>query len=262
MSWSAAGATRLLCTEAGALRALATWTLFTPDQATQTPLNAPPGVSPFFKLPPEIREQIYRLAIPRRELAIRDVQHFGRQTFLSALGDPTGFSFPPGREPVLLRTSRQIRHKALPIAYQSTRFVLDDMDDLMRLLVAVGEVGRDNIVSLELTWTSRSETACRLEEGSDAGDDGAGLPALYTPSCVELLRSCGRLRSVKVRIERDALGETQEPLWTADSGLNDLLTLEPTRTVELVDADYEPLALRVAGKDGLGADQATSQGLS
>jgi hypothetical protein len=257
-------AIRLLCTQAEALQALATWTVFTSGQATQKPLNAPRArsdaprrISLFFRLPLEIREQIYRFAIPTRNVGIRDVQLFGRQTFLSALGDPTGFSFPLGREPMLLQTNRQIRHEALPIAYQHTRFILDDMDDLMKLLVAVGEVGRDNIVSLELSWTSRSETASRLQEESNAGSDEASLPAMYASSCVELLHSCRRLRSVKVRIERDALGGKQEPLWTTDSGLNHLVTLDQTQTIELVDADDEPLALRIVAKDGLGAGQAT-----
>lgn len=97
---------RLSCTQAEASRALARWTAFTSDEAAESPLNtpkphsdAPPRASPFLKLPPEIREQIYRFVIPRRTLRIWDVELFGRQTFLSALGDPTGFSFPVGREP-------------------------------------------------------------------------------------------------------------------------------------------------------------------
>ena len=74
-----------------------------------------------------------------------------RFDFTGSIGDPSGFYFPLSSETNVLRVNRQMRQEALPIAYRRTVFHLDDMDDLIKLLAAVGRVGRDNIESLELT---------------------------------------------------------------------------------------------------------------
>ena len=74
-----------------------------------------------------------------------------RSEFTGSIGDPSGIYFPLSRETNVLRVNRQIRQEALPIAFRRTVFHLDDMDDLIKLLVAVGRFGRENIESLELT---------------------------------------------------------------------------------------------------------------
>jgi hypothetical protein len=43
-----------------------------------------------------------------------------------------------------------MRQEALPFAYRRTVMHLDDMDDVIKLLIAVSNIGRDNIESLEL----------------------------------------------------------------------------------------------------------------
>lgn len=48
--------------------------------------------------------------------------------------------------------------KALPRVYRRTVFYLDDMDDLFKLLIAVGRISRDNIELLELTGESRVDS--------------------------------------------------------------------------------------------------------
>jgi len=70
--------------------------------------------------------------------------------FTGTLGDPSISYFPPSSELTILRVDRQTRQEALPLAYRRTVFHLDDMDDLIKLLIAVGIVGRNNIESLGL----------------------------------------------------------------------------------------------------------------
>lgn len=54
-------------------------------------------------------------------------------------------------------TSLQMRWDALPVAYRRTIFHTDEEDDLVRLPVAVGATGRDNISSVELRWASSGD---------------------------------------------------------------------------------------------------------
>jgi hypothetical protein len=41
---------------------------------------------------------------------------------------------------------------------------MDDMDDFVKLLIAVGDIGRDNIESVELAWQSRTDSECQWTE--------------------------------------------------------------------------------------------------
>lgn len=50
----------------------------------------------------------------------------------------------------MLRVNKQMRQEALPLAYRRTVFHLSDLDDLIKLLILVGDIGRNNIESLEL----------------------------------------------------------------------------------------------------------------
>lgn len=236
----------LLCTEAEAQRAQARWRVCTFPQTSQglqqsSQTHSDEGSFPILKLPLEIRERIYYFTIPCRELGIKDVQLFTRCTFPSALGDLVGLSFQLGQEPAILQVSRQIRHEALAVAYRKTKLILDDMDDLIRLLVAIGQVGRDNVASLQFSWTSRSETALRWEERPDADDNDTKLPTLHVSSCVQLLQSCKRLHRLTVCIEHDVMERTSEMLFIADPGLAALFALRPVGKLEVVDETDESL---------------------
>lgn len=188
---------------------------------------------PFFNLPLELRELIYDFALPDRELGIRDVQRFSHFTFLTALGDPTGFSFPLGLEHGVLQVNRQIRREALPLAYRKTSFMVEEMDDAIRLLIAIGQIGRDNITSLGFHWRSRSEIANRWEKSPDGKDNDTKLPALHMLKCVELLRLCKRL-GLTIFIERETL-EALGPGAVGDPGLRALFTSKNLRSLEICD---------------------------
>ena len=113
--------------------------------------------SVFFKLRREIRENIYAFALPKGQWTIRDYSNSNELNFARGIGDPSGFYFPLTTLNVLT-INRQMRQEALPIAYRTTSFHLDDIDDLIKLLIAIGRVGRDNIESLELAWQSRTDS--------------------------------------------------------------------------------------------------------
>jgi hypothetical protein len=193
-----------------------------------------------FKLPAEIRELIYSFSIPNRDLSIRDLETFSRRAFPQALGDPAGFLFQLGREPEVLHVSRRMRREALPFAYRKTNFKLDDMDEAVRLLIAVGSIGRDNITSLQFPWMSRVEIAHRWEVCPDAGDNDTRLPCLQVPSCIGLLRSCKRLAVLRICIEKDVIEDSSETQFITDPGLTALATLG-VRSFEILDSTEESL---------------------
>ena len=70
--------------------------------------------------------------------------------FVESIDDPSGYYSPFSNELTILRVNRQMRQEALPLAYRRTIFRVDDMNDLVKLLIAVGRIGRDNIESLDL----------------------------------------------------------------------------------------------------------------
>jgi hypothetical protein len=141
----------------------------------------------------------------------------------------------------VLKVNRQIRQEALPLAYRKTAFWLDDMDDVIKLLIAVGQIGRDNIRSLQFPWTSRSEIAYRWEESPHADDNDIRLPALHVLKCVQLLRLCKRLESLRICFNRDVLENNSENQFTTDPGIAGLSTLGGVRTLEIVDHACESL---------------------
>lgn len=99
----------------------------------------------FFKLPREIRETIYTFALPKGEWSMPDIDQFEQDNLPRGLGDPSGFYYPLSKHLTVLRVNRQMRKEALPFAYRSTSFRVDDLDDVIKLLMAVGRVGCDNI---------------------------------------------------------------------------------------------------------------------
>ena len=241
----------LLFTEAEAGRLLRNWRFSSSHDTDQSPLETPwtdagqtlDKCSLFFKLPAEIREHIYSFALPSRDLSIGDFQVFNRHTFPTALGDPSGFLFQLGQEPGVLHVNRQMRREALPFAYRNTNVKLDDMDDVIRFLIAVGQIGRDNMTSLQFPWMSRSETAHRWEEDPQAHDNDSRLPSLHVPSCVQLVKMCKRLKMLRVCLDGHVLENNMEMQLVTDPGLAALFALTSLRKLEIVDHADEPLEL-------------------
>ncbi|RSL87143.1 hypothetical protein CDV31_016305 [Fusarium ambrosium] len=216
----------------------ATWAI---SAAKFPAIETPHDDSPFLKLPRELREKIYGFAFPQRELGIKNVDAFDHLCFPAAVGDPSGFFFQLGEEPAILKASRQIRQEALPFAYRNTAFCLDDMDDVVKVLVAAGHIGRSNITSLQFPWESKNEIECRLEQSPYADDSGPILPSLHALRCVQLLKECPRLQFLRICLDQDIFQNTSARQFMADPGIAGLCTLKGIRTVEVVDYIYESL---------------------
>jgi hypothetical protein len=110
------------------------------------------------------------------------------------MGDPSGFYYPLSKELTVLRVNRQMRQEALPLAYQRTIFRVE-MDDLVKLLIAVGRIGRENIKNLDLVWESQADIESQLDDAS------LSLPTLHAARCVQLLKRCKRLDSVEISFD-------------------------------------------------------------
>jgi hypothetical protein len=81
------------------------------------------------------------------EWKITDVDNSNRVNLPAAMGDPSGFYISLSKDPVVLRVNRQMRQEALPLLYRRISFRLDDMDDLIKFLIALGWTSRDGIKS-------------------------------------------------------------------------------------------------------------------
>ena len=87
-----------------------------------------------------------------------------------------------------------MRQKALPLAYRRTIFHLNDMDELIKLLLAVGRIGRDNIESLGLAWESRADSEFKFE-------------------------------SVRLYFERDLISRISPNVFKPDPGIRELCSI-------------------------------------
>lgn len=197
--------------------------------------------SPFLNLPRELREKVYRLALPPRELGIKDIDAFERQCFPVAIGDPSGFFFQLGQEPAILGVNKQIRQEALPFAYRSTTFCLDDLDDAVKVLVGVGQIGRDNMTSLQFPWESKNEIQSILEMSPHSGDVPLELPLLHVSRCVQLLKECKRLELLRICLDDDIFDHVSASKFLADPGIEGLCSLRHLGTLEVVDPRDETL---------------------
>lgn len=193
----------------------------------------------FFNLPREIRDNIYSLALSEGKWSIQDVDQFDEVNFAGGIGDPGGFYFPLSKDLGVLRVNRQMRQEALPLAYRKTTFHLDDMDDLLKLLIAVGETGRDNIESLDFPWESRSDSECKWDEDPDS-DHFLTLPHLHVMKCVQLLKQCKRLRFLGLYFESELIRKMTPDAFKADSGIQELCSLRIER-VEIMSLSHESL---------------------
>jgi len=193
------------------------------------------------KLPRELRNKIYIFALPRGKWHKKDVSNFIRLSFTGGIGDPSGLYFPLSKDLTILRVDRQMRREALPLAYRRTVFQLDDMDDLIKLLMVVGKVGRENIESLELAWESRADAECKWEETPDSEDPYLRLPTLHVVKCVQLLKQCKRLTSLRLYFDRDLILEICPDIYETDPGIRGLCSIRGIKRVEIWGLDHEPL---------------------
>lgn len=195
----------------------------------------------FFRLPREVRDKIYTFALPMGKWQIGDVENYDGFNFTGSIGDPSGFYFPLSSELTVLRVDRQIRQEALPLAYRRMVFHLDDMDNLIKLLIAVGRIGRDNIESLELIWESRADSELKWDEAPDSDDLFLTLPALHAVKCVQLLKQCKRLKFLRLYFESDLITDISPDAFKSDPGIRELCSIRGIKRVQIWNLGHEPI---------------------
>ncbi len=161
--------------------------------------------------------------------------------FTGSIGDPSGFYFPLSSKLSVLRVDRQIRQEALPLAYRRTVFHLDDMDDFIKLLIAVGKIGRDNIESLELTWESRADSELKWDKAPDSDDLFLTLPTLHAAKCVQLLKQCKRLEFLRLYFESDLISNISSDAFKTHPGIRGLCSVRGIKRVQIWDLGHEPI---------------------
>ncbi|KAL8721714.1 MAG: hypothetical protein Q9225_001664 [Loekoesia sp. 1 TL-2023] len=194
--------------------------------AAKLRLDISSGATPlFFRLPREVRNEIYNFALPKGSWQAADTDGSNWNNFI---GDPSGFYFPLSSKLTVLALSRQMRQEALPLAYRRTLFKLDDMDDLVKLLVAVGKIVRDNIESLELTWGCRADSNLKWDVNPNPEYLYFPLPTLHAAKCVQLLKQCELIFNISSNN------------FKADPSIRELCSLSISR-VQICDLAHEPI---------------------
>ncbi|KAF4622741.1 hypothetical protein G7Y89_g14288 [Cudoniella acicularis] len=222
--------------------------LFTKDEAIKAitiaklQSDTPRGLGPMLsKLPKELRDKIYIFALPKAEWKVGGADTPGKLNFVRGTGDPSGFYFLFREDFTLLRVNKQIRQEALPLTYRRTVFHLDDIDDVIKLLIAVGDVGRDNIESLELAWQSRSDFECQWAEAPVPNEYSLTLPTLHVRKCVQLLSQCKNLKFLRLYFEREVIRGMSPDTYKSDPSIGELCSVRGIERVEIWDLSYEPL---------------------
>lgn len=193
------------------------------------------------RLPMEIRDKIYKLVLPRGEWQVGDVDNYNGFNFVGSIGDLSGYYFPFSNELTILRVNRQMRQEALPLAYRRTIFRVDDMEDLIKLLIAVGRIGRDNIESLDLAWESRADSELQWDEAPHSDDRLLTLPSLHASRCVQLLKQCKRLKSLRLYFERDLISNIPPNVFKINPGIYELCSVRAFKRVQICDLAREPI---------------------
>lgn len=134
-----------------------------------------------------------------------------------------------------------MRQESLPLAYRRTFFRLDDMDDLIKLLIAIGRTGRENIESLEFPWASRADSECKWVEFPDSDDQFLTLPTLHVTKCVKLLEQCKMLRFLRILFESELMLRMPLSSFKADPGIQGLCSIRGIERVEIWSLGSEPL---------------------
>ncbi|OJJ83432.1 uncharacterized protein ASPGLDRAFT_127911 [Aspergillus glaucus CBS 516.65] len=194
----------------------------------------------FFKLPREVRDEIYTYAIPKAELQMIDSGDVSGVNFARGIGDPSGFYFPFRSNLGILAVNRQMRKEALRLAYRKTSIRLYDMDDFLKTAISIGEVGRHNVEFLSFTWESKSDMESIGNEDLSFGCDCIRLPNLHSIRCVQLLKHFNRLKCLRLHFESDLLSTLSCADFRNDPGVRSLCTLHRFDKLEIVNESGEP----------------------
>lgn len=197
-----------------------------------------PSTSPlpmfFDKLPRGLRDTIYDFVFPQQYWSMdEDVSRITDLDLLGSMSDLSGFYFPLAPESGILAVNQQMREEALRWAYRSTSFELDGIDDVVKLLLGISEIGRDNVRSLAFGWQSSSESDFERHEapgkvtveGTVIKDLFLTLPVIHVDTCMQLLKQCGRLTHLRLNFEKELIDNLEPRAFKATAGIRKLSSL-------------------------------------
>ena len=224
-------------------------------------------VSSFFsKLPRKLRDRIYSFVLPRQSWSMGDHLFTVPELFLvESIGDLSRFYFPLSTPSIsatdlgILSVSPQMREEALPLALRRISFQLDDIDDLIKLLLNIGQTGRENIESLEFGWYSTAEVDFTWDEapgkvgredidptkvisgGTEFKDPCLTLPVIHVETCLQLLKQCARLTDLRLHFEKELIDIIRPDAFKANVGIQGLSYIRGLRIVEIRSLENHPL---------------------
>ncbi|KAI4264809.1 MAG: hypothetical protein L6R42_000108 [Xanthoria sp. 1 TBL-2021] len=188
----------------------------------------------FDKLPRGLRDTIYDFVFPQQYWSMdEDVSRITDLDLLGSMSDLSGFYFPLAPESGILAVNQQMREEALRWAYRSTSFELDGIDDVVKLLLGISEIGRDNVRSLAFGWQSSSESDFERHEapgkvtveGTVIKDLFLTLPVIHVDTCMQLLKQCGRLTHLRLNFEKELIDNLEPRAFKATAGIRKLSSL-------------------------------------
>ncbi|KPM34644.1 hypothetical protein AK830_g11930 [Neonectria ditissima] len=155
------------------------------------------------------------------------------ERLLKGIGDPTGFYFPIAKGLGFLSANKLLRHEALPMAYRCTAFRFEDMDDLVKCLLAIGRLGRGNVEALDFPWESGSDSKQKWELFPQCEDNHLKLPSLHVDQCVDLLQQCTRLKYLRIQFSQEVLSSISKCTFETDPGIRRLCSLRRIPNVKI-----------------------------
>jgi len=181
----------------------------TPSSSTSHhPQPSLPQTSHMFRLPTELRLQIYSYILPSVS-ALTEIVPLHRDSPRTIT--KTGFSRPGPRDKTkanLLLACRAIYTEALDLLFRNTVFKLDTTRALFLFLRNIGPVGRQRVRAIDVTCGQREDAVA-----------------------FALLGSCEALKSLTLRLARPRLLFPMAPLWVSE-GVACLLALSGLEEVK------------------------------
>ena len=118
---------------------------------------------------------------------------------------------------------------------------MNDINDFVKLLIAVGKINRDNIESLKLIWESRADSELKWDEASQSEDQFLTLLTLHASRCVQLLKLCKRLEFLRLYFDSDLIINMFSDAFDINPGIRELCSVRGIKKVQIWDLGYEPI---------------------
>ncbi|CAL8575052.1 hypothetical protein XPA_000997 [Xanthoria parietina] len=185
----------------------------------------------FDKLPRELRDRIYDYVFPQQYWSLdEDVSGFTDLDLLGSVSDCSGFYFPLAPKSGILAVNQQ-------------------MHNVVKLLLGIGKIGRENIKILAFGWQSNCETDFEWDEAPGKvtvectrnEDLLLTLPVIHVDTCMKLLKQCVGLTHLRLNFEKELIDFIEPEAFKANAGIRELSSLRGLREVDFWSLDQEPL---------------------